>query len=102
MDWDTLVPLDQLIREKREEIRDVAARHGVTSIRVFGSVARGEAGANSDLDLLIETGPQTSSWFPAGLIIDLEALLGCRVDVVTEAGLRPELRELVLKDARPL
>lgn len=96
------MPLDQLIEKHREEIREVAARHGVTSIRVFGSVARGESRPDSDLDLLIETGPRISSWFPAGLIIDLEAMLGCRVDVVTEAGLRPELRDSVLKDARPL
>ncbi len=96
------MPLDRLIRERREEIREVAARHGVTSIRVFGSVARGESRPDSDLDLLIETGPKTSSWFPGGLISDLESMLGCRVDVVTEAGLNPWLRESVLRDARPL
>jgi predicted nucleotidyltransferase len=67
------VALDQLIRERRDEIRAVAARHGVTSIRVFGSIARGESRPDSDLDLLIETGPKVSSWFPGGLIADLEA-----------------------------
>jgi uncharacterized protein len=96
------MPLEQLIEQKRDEIHRIAAEHGVTRLRVFGSVARGDSRPGSDLDLLIETGPKTSSWFPAGLIIDLEALLGCKVDVVTEAGLRPDLREYVLKDARPL
>ncbi len=94
--------LDQIVSERRAEIQEVAARHGVTSIRVFGSVARGDARPESDLDLLIETGARTSSWFPGGLISDLEALLGCRVDVVTEAALHPWLRESVLQEARPL
>jgi predicted nucleotidyltransferase len=63
---------------------------------------RGEERPDSDIDLLVEAGPETSPWFPAGLILELEALLGRRVDVVTEAGLRSELRESVLQDARPL
>lgn len=94
--------LEELIRERRDEIHRIAAEHGVTRLRVFGSVARGEAGPESDLDLLIEVGPTTSSWFPAGLIMDLEQLLGCRVEVVTEQGLNPMLRESVIEDARPL
>jgi uncharacterized protein len=96
------MPLEQLIEQRRDEIRDIASRHGVTSIRVFGSVARGESRPDSDLDLLIEAGPNTTSWFPGGLISDLEAMLGCRVEVVTEAALHPLLRESVLKDARAL
>src|SRR5689334_15292291 len=94
--------LEQLLHEKRAEIERIAARHGVVRLRVFGSAARGEATAESDLDLLVETGAVTSPWFPAGLIIDLEALLGRRVEIVTERALRPELRESVLHDARPL
>jgi hypothetical protein len=74
----------------------------VTRLRVIGSVARGEARPDSDLDLLIEVGPATSSWFPAGLIMALEQLLGCRVDIVTERALNLALRETVLRDARPL
>jgi uncharacterized protein len=93
---------EEMLRERRDEIHRIAARHGVTSLRVFGSVARGEARPDSDLDLLIEVGPTTSSWFPAGLIIDLEDLLGCRVEVVTEKALHPALRDAVLRDARPL
>ena len=92
----------QSVRAKREEIQKIAAKHGAQNVRVFGSVARGESRSGSDLDLLIETGPKVTSWFPGGLVYDLEALLGCRVDVVTETGLHPPLRESVLKDARSL
>ena len=91
-----------LIREKREEIRRIASRHGVTSIRVFGSVARGEATAESDVDFLVEVGPTTSSWLPAGLILDLEELLGRRVEVVTDRALNAELRDRVLQEAVPV
>ena len=91
-----------LIRLKREEIRRIAERHGVTSIRVFGSVARGEATPESDVDFLVEVGPATSSWFPAGLILDLEELLGRRVEVVTDRALNAELRNRVLAEAVPV
>ena len=94
--------IDQLLREKKDDIQQIAVRHGVVRIRVFGSVARGEATPESDVDLLVETGPVTSAWFPAGLILDLETLLGRRVDIVTERALRPDLREYVLREVRPL
>ena len=92
----------ELVREKREEIQRIAAAHGAHNVRVFGSVARGESGPDSDIDLLIVAGPTTSSWFPAGLILDLEVLLGRRVQVVTEKGLNPYLRDQVLREAVPL
>ena len=91
--------IKNLTAEKREAIHRIAARHGVTDLRVFGSVARGDAGPDSDLDLLVEVGPETSSWFPAGLIVELEDLLGLRVEVVTERALRSDLRERVLAEA---
>ncbi len=94
--------IEKLLLEKRDEIRRIAARHGVRNVRVFGSVARGEARADSDLDLLVDTGPETSSWFPAGLVLDLEEVLGCKVQVVTEKGLNPDLKERVLQEALPL
>jgi predicted nucleotidyltransferase len=94
--------IDQLLKEKREEIRRIAAMHGALNVRVFGSVARGEARQGSDLDLLVETGPETSSWFPAGLVLDLEEILGCKVEVVTEKGLNPNLKKRVLQEALPL
>lgn len=92
----------QLLQEKRDEIIQIAERHGVTRLRVFGSAARGEATLTSDIDLLVETGPATSAWFPAGLLLDLESLLERHIDIVTEQALLPELRESVLRDARPL
>ena len=76
--------IDEVLEEKREEIRRIAAMHGAMNVRVFGSVARGEARRDSDIDLLVDTGPETSSWFPAGLVLDLEDILGCKVEVVTE------------------
>jgi predicted nucleotidyltransferase len=94
--------LEELLREKRQEILEIAAKHGAYNVRIFGSVARGEADEKSDVDILVESGPETSSWFPAGLIIDLKELLGCEVDVVTEAGLRPRIKARVLKEAIPL
>jgi predicted nucleotidyltransferase len=94
--------IENLVLQKRAEILRIAERHGAYNVRVFGSVARGEAGPDSDVDLLIDAGEKVSSWFPGGLIVDLEDLLGRRVDVVTERALRPELRKYVLRDARPL
>ena len=70
--------------------------------RFARSVARGQAKQDSDLDLLIDVGPKPSSCFPAGLILDLENLLGCRVEIVTEKGLDPALRDRVLSEAIPL
>jgi predicted nucleotidyltransferase len=96
------VNIEQLLRENRTEIQRIAAKHGAYNVRVFGSVARGDAGPSSDVDLLVEAGSVTSSWFPAGLILDLEDLLGCRVEVVTERGLNREIRDYVLREAIPL
>jgi predicted nucleotidyltransferase len=87
---------------RRDEILEIAARHGATNVRVFGSVARGTAGPDSDLDLLIDVGAKTSSWFPGGLVTDLDDLLGCRADVVTESALYHAIRDCALAEARPL
>ena len=93
--------IHQLLHEKRDDIKRIA-KHGAYNIRVFGSVARREDRSESDIDVLIDAGPTTSSWFPAGLILDLEALLGRRIQVVTEKALHPDLRDHVLREARPL
>ena len=69
---------------------------------MFGSMARGDAGPDSDVDLLIEVGAETSPWFPGGLVTELEELLGRRVQVVTERGLDALLRDRVLAEAIPL
>ncbi len=91
--------IKQIIQEKRDEICAVAAKHGAHNVRIFGSVVRGEAGPNSDIDFLIDVGPSTSSWFPAGLILDLQEILGRRVEVVTEKALSPFIRDYVLREA---
>ena len=91
--------IKQLLRDKRNEICDIAARHGAYNVRIFGSVARGQAGPDSDIDFLIDAGPNTSSWFPAGLILDLEEILGRPVEVVTEKGLSPYICDSVLREA---
>lgn len=91
--------IEEVLGDKREEILRIAEKHGVTSIRVFGSVARGEAGEDSDVDFLVEIGPKRTPWFPAGLICDLEDLLGRRVDVVTPRGLHWYIKDRVLAEA---
>jgi len=94
--------LNIILKEKREEILKIAAKHGAYNVRIFGSVARDEADAESDVDILIDAGPKRTPWFPGGLIVDLEELLGRKVDVVTAKGLRKRIQERVLKEATPL
>jgi hypothetical protein len=94
--------LNKLLNEKRQEILLLAARHGATNVRVFGSVARGEADALSDLDVLVDLEPGRSLLDLGGLLMDLQQLLGREVDVVTVKGLRARIRERVLKEAVPL
>jgi len=94
--------IEEELDKKRLEIERLAARHGAFNVRVFGSVVRGESTPESDIDFLVDTEPRTSSWFPAGLILDLEELLGRRVEVVTQKGLSPLIRDRVLKEAVPL
>jgi uncharacterized protein len=89
------IPIEKVIEEKREEILRIATEHGACNVRFFGSVARGEADLDSDIDFLIDLGEKLSPWFPVRLIRDLENLLGCKVDVVTENG----LKERVLQEA---
>ncbi len=91
-----------ILQSRREDILRIARQHGVGRVRVFGSHARGTAGEASDVDLLIDVDGPTSPWFPGGLVADLEALLGCRVDVVEEDALRPPMRERALAEAVPL
>ena len=92
------------VREKREEILQIAERHGAYNVRLFGSVARGETGPNSDVDLLIDVREgHTTPWFPGGLIADLEDLLGRSVDVVLcLEHMHPIIRDQILQDVRPL
>jgi uncharacterized protein len=94
--------LQELLRKKRQEILDIAAKHGAYNVRVFGSVVRGDADEKSDVDILVELAPGRSLFDLGGVLMDVENLLGCKVDVVTERGLRKRIRERVLKEAVPL
>ena len=93
---------EESVKIKREEIRQIAAKHGVSNIRLFGSVSRGESKPESDVDFLIDVTSETSAWFPVGLIQDLEKLLGRRVEIVTERALNTDLRAKVLSEAVPV
>jgi predicted nucleotidyltransferase len=90
------------LQKRREAILDLCARHGATKVRVFGSVARGEAQEGSDLDLLVVFEEGRTLLDHARLKLALEGLLGVPVDVVSEEGLAPRLRERVLREAVPL
>jgi len=95
--------IEDLLHTRRNTILEIAHRHGACNIRVFGSVARGEATEDSDIDFLIDYSLDgISPWFPAGLIRELEELLNRKVDVVTEDGLKERSRERILRDAKPL
>lgn len=87
------------LRRAAAEITAVAHRRGASNVRVFGSVARGDAGASSDVDLLVDLDPDRSLFDLGGLLMDLAELLGADVDVVTEASLKPRMRSRVLAEA---
>ena len=91
-----------LLAARRPAILAVAERYGVTNIRIFGSVARREAREDSDLDLLVTFGPGTTLLDHAGFQLDLEDLLGIRVEVASDRGLKDRIRETVLAEAMPL
>ncbi len=92
----------QLLKDRREEILRIAAGYGARRVRLFGSLARGDAREDSDVDLLVDLEPGRSLMDLGGLLMDLRKLLGREVDVVTENGLRDRLRSRILKEAREL
>lgn len=94
--------LHELLQTKREDILRTATYYGAYNLRVFGSVARGDADSQSDIDLLVDMEPGRSLFDLGGLLTDLRDMLGCDVDVVTEKGLRDRIRARVLKEAIPL
>jgi uncharacterized protein len=94
--------IEQTIKDKRNDILSIATRNGAYNVRLFGSVARGEATEKSDIDFLVDMQPGRSLLDVAGLWIDLEKLLGCKVDVVTTKGLKKSIKEDVLSEARTL
>ena len=91
--------IKEVLKSKRKEILEIAARHGAYNVRVFGSVARGDARSDSDVDLLVDAGPICSFFFPGGLIADLQELLGKPVHVVTEPAIHWYIRDRVLMEA---
>ncbi len=90
------------LMSKRDQILKIAAKRGAKRIRLFGSAARGDSGPTSDVDFLVDFEPGRSLLDQGGLLMDLQELLGCKVDVVSERGLRPRYRERVLREAVPL
>jgi predicted nucleotidyltransferase len=98
----TMAKVSEILQKRRDEILKVAAKHGVSRVCVFGSAARGDFGPQSDIDFLIEPGPERTTFFPGGLLADLQELLGCNVDIVTEEGLHWYIRDRILKEAIPL
>jgi hypothetical protein len=94
--------IDELLKDKRDGIFRLAAKRGAKNIRVFGSVARGDASPDSDIDFLVDLEPGRSLFDLGGLLMDLQDLLGRPVDVVTENGLKDRIRDRVLSEAVPL
>ena len=92
----------ELLDSKREEIIRIAAKHGARNVRIFGSVARGEADDASDVDFLVEFEPTVSLLDHASLLVELEDLLGRKVDVASMRGLKERIRDRVLREAVPL
>ncbi|MBL7140517.1 MAG: nucleotidyltransferase family protein [Planctomycetes bacterium] len=94
--------LDPLVAEKREGILRLADRHGARNVRVFGSAANGNVGPDSDVDFLVDLDPDRSLLDLGALLMDLQDLLGRKVDLVTEQALHWYIRERVLREAQPL
>ena len=92
------VTVDEL-RVHRDEIYAIADKYGVRDVRVFGSVARGEADDESDLDLMVTPGPKASLWTLSGFALDIEQLLKVFTQVVTPNGIKDRIRDRVLAEA---
>lgn len=94
------VPTLESLRDRRDELLAIFDKHGAYDVQVFGSVARGEATAESDIDFLIQYDrDRTTPWFPGGLIVDLEECLDCKIDIAMSKSLRPVISESVYQDA---
>lgn len=94
--------IDRLLSDKRQEILRLAASRGMSNVRVFGPVARGDTADDGDVDLLVEAEAGRSMLDVVGLWLDLQELLGRKVDLLTEGGVNPHLRDRILAEARPL
>jgi predicted nucleotidyltransferase len=94
--------LEELRSAKKHQILQAAEDYGAHNIRIFGSTARGEASADSDIDFLVDLDPDRTLMDLGGLLTELSAILGARVDIATERMLRPAVRKQVLREAIPL
>ncbi len=92
----------QDIRDRREAILEIASRYGAHNVRIFGSVARGDATPDSDLDLIVRFDPGRSLLDHGGLVMELRELMKMKVDVIDEEAMRERFRSHVLKEAIPL
>lgn len=93
------IMIQEMLRQNRAAILALAQQHGAHDVRIFGSVARGDASAASDLDLIVRFDPGRSLFDHGGLLMDLQDLLGIKVDVIDEEGMRPRFRQHVMKEA---
>lgn len=92
-----------ILQKNRAAVLEIAANHGAFNVRVFGSVVRREETPESDIDFLVDYDPaKTTPWFPGGLLMDWQDLLGRKVDILTENGVSPLIREQVFSEAKPL
>lgn len=94
--------IKSLLKEKRKEILKIAEKRGARNVRIFGSVARGDCGPESDVDFLVELDKGTTLLQHNALVRELQDLLGCKVDVVSDRGLRERIRERVMREATPI
>jgi uncharacterized protein len=94
--------INELLKEKRGDILRLAGKYGASNVRVFGSVVRGEAGPESDIDFLVDMEPGRTLFDLGGLLYELRELLGISVDVVPSKGLRENVRSNIIKEAVPL
>ena len=95
-------PVNELLAKNRDAILQLAEARGARSIRIFGSAARGEAHAGSDIDFLVDFPPDTSIFTVVGLWRELTELLGCEVDLLTDGALDEAMKAAILRDAVPL
>ena len=91
--------ISEIVRDNREAITRIAGKHGATHVRLIGSVARGEAGPGSDIDFLVTWREGTSLLDQAALMLELERLLGRRIDIASDGWVKPSIRESVYRDA---
>ena len=93
---------ENILKNNRWQILQIAEKHGTSNVRLFGSLARGEGDDASDIDLLVTFEEGRSLLDHAALILELQDLLGCQVDVVSDQGIKPRIRQRVLDEAIPL